>query len=71
MGSSLDPVLVDIFMVKLQNTIVPALREYLSFWKRYGDGTICFVKIWTIKYITIMLNNFDPNITFIHEVEKD
>ena len=51
--------------------IVPVLQEKLSLWKRYVDDTICFVKIGTINYITKILNNFDPNIKFTYEVEKD
>ena len=71
MGLPLGPVLADIFMVELDNNISPVLQENLSFMKRYVDDTICFVKIGTINYITTILNNFDPNITFTYEVEKD
>ena len=46
MGSPLGPVLADIFMVELENNIVPVLREYLSFWKRYVDDLMMFRKIW-------------------------
>ena len=44
-GSSLGLVLADILMVYLENVLVPTLTEYMKFWKRYVDGTICFVKI--------------------------
>ena len=71
MGSPLGPVLADIFTVELKNNIAPVLQEYLSFWKQYADDTIFFVKIRTINYITKILNNFDPNIKFSYEVEKD
>ena len=71
MGSPLGPVFTDIFMVELENNIVPVLGENLSLWKRYVDDTICFVKIGTINYIKTILNNFDLNITFTYEVEKD
>ena len=30
-----------------------------------------FRKNWTINYITTILNNFDLNITFNYEIEKD
>ena len=70
-GSPLGPVLADIFTVELKNNIAPVLQEYLSFWKQYADDTICFVKIGAINYITKILNNFDPNIKFSYEVEKD
>ena len=69
MRSPLGPVLADIFMVELENNIVPVLQENLSFW--ILDDTLCFIKIGTISYITTILNNFDPNITFTYKVEKD
>ena len=71
MGSPLGPIVDDMFMVELENNIVPVLQEYLSFWKRYFDDTRRFVKIETINYILTILNNFDPNITFTYEPEKD
>ena len=37
----------------------------------YVDYTICFEEIRTINYMTTILNNFDPNITFTYEVEED
>ena len=40
MGSPLGPVLVDIFMIKLENSLLPNLTKYISFWKRYVDDTI-------------------------------
>ena len=64
-------VLADTFIVGLENNIVPVLQEKLSFCKRYVGNTICLVKIETINYIKMVLKNFDPNITFIYEVEKD
>ena len=71
MASPLGPVLADIFMVELENNIVLVLQENLSFWKRYVNDSICFVRTGTINYITKILNYFDANITFTHEVEKD
>ena len=62
MGSPLGPVLEDIFMVELENNIIPGLQESLSFWKRYVDDTICFVKIGTINYITTILNILIPRL---------
>ena len=70
MGSPLSPVLADVFMVELENDIVPVLREYLSFWKRYVDDNICCGKIGTINYILTIFINFDPNITFNYGAKK-
>ena len=64
------PVLADIFMVHLENTIVLSLHEYFSFWKRYLDDIRCFLKIGTINYIITALNNFDANVTFTYEKLK-
>ena len=58
-------------MGELKNNIVPVLQENLSFWKRYVDDTICFLKIGTISYIAKIFNNFDSKIKFTYEVEKD
>ena len=40
MGSPLGPVLVDIFVIKLENSLLPNLTKYISFWKQYVDDTI-------------------------------
>ena len=40
MGSPLGPVLPGVFMVELERTILPTLREHMSPWKRYVDDTI-------------------------------
>ena len=41
---SLSPVLVDIFVVELEQTVVPKLVFYLNFWRRYVGDTIFLVK---------------------------
>ena len=56
-------------MVDLERSLVPLLTAELSFWKRYVDDTITFVKIGTIAHTLSMLNNFHPNIQFIYETE--
>ena len=44
MGSPLGPVIAEIFMVELENTLVSRLKNYSLFWKRYVDDTLCFVR---------------------------
>ena len=44
MGSPFGTVLAGIFMVELERTILPTLREHMSPWKRYVDDTICYIK---------------------------
>ena len=69
MGSPLGLVLAGILMVDLERSLVPLVTAELSFWKRYVDDTITFVKIGTVDHILSMLNNFDPNIQFTYETE--
>ena len=51
MYSPLGPVLADIFMIKLENLLLLNLTKYITFWRRYVDDTICFVKIRTTEFI--------------------
>ena len=39
MGSALGRVLAIAFMIELERTILPTLREYMSPWKRNEDGS--------------------------------
>ena len=59
-----------VLMVELENTLVPTLTDCMKFWKRYVDGTICFVKMGSVKYVVSILNSFDMNIQFTYEMEK-
>ena len=69
MGSPLGPVLAGIFMVHLDRSLVPLLPAVPSFWERYVDGTITFIKIGTVYHILSMLNNFHPNAQFTYKTE--
>ena len=71
MGSPLRPVLSDIFMIELETSLSPELIDYIQFWKRYVDDTICFVKAGSVNYILSVLNSFDMNIKFTYELEHD
>ena len=62
MVSPLGPVLADIFMIELENSLVPNLIKYITFWKRYVDDTICLVKKSTTEFIIPVLNSFDKNL---------
>ena len=68
-GSHLGPVLAYIFMIELEKTILPELKECVKYWKRYVDDTISFVKLGTISYIITKLNSSDNNIQFTFEEE--
>ena len=52
MGSPLGPVLADIFMMELENSLAPNMTTY---WKQYVDDTIYFVNIGTTEFIISVL----------------
>ena len=61
MGSALALLLVDIFMIELERSLIPNLQK-MTFWRRYVDDTTCFVKIGWIEYIKSVLNSFHKNV---------
>ena len=69
MGLPLGPVLSDIFTIELEISLLPELTDYIQFWKRYIDDTICFIKVGSVNYILSLLNSFDTNIKFTYELE--
>ena len=71
MGSPLGPVLVGIFMVELERTLIPQLREHMMSWKRFVDDTITSIKSASIPYVINVLNSFHSNTEFTYEEEKD
>ena len=71
MGSPLGPVLANVFMVHLEETIVPKLEDSMPEWKRYVDDTFTVVKKGKLDEIIATLNNFHPNISFTHEIEEE
>ena len=64
MGSALGPVLPGIFMVELERTVLPTLREQMSPWKRYVDNTIPYIKEESIEHVLSKLNGYHDNIEF-------
>ena len=71
MGSPLGPVLANVFMVELEETIAPKLQSIMPAWKRYVDDTFTFVKKNHISEVIREINSFHSNIKFTHETEKD
>ena len=55
MGSPLGPVLADIFMMELENSLAPNMTKYIIYWKQYVDDTIYFVNIGTTEFIISVL----------------
>ena len=65
MGFPLGPVLANIFMVELEQNIIPALAKNISLWKRYTDDVICFVHSNHISHVLESLNSFHSNIKLL------
>ena len=71
MGSPFRPVLVNIFMVELERTIIPSLSDKTKLGKRYIDDTIAFVKTGEIKNALPSLNSYHNNMQFTMEIEQN
>ena len=57
-----DGTLANVFMVELENTLVPRLHQHVKKWRHYVDDTFAYVKT---------LNSFHPNISFTYEKENN
>ena len=64
MGSSLGPVLANIFMVELETSVIPNLRSKAKLWKIFADDTYCLARLEYIDNILLALNSFHKNIKF-------
>ena len=71
MGSPLGPVLANVFMVHLEESIAPKLKDIMPIWERYVDDTFTVVKKGEIQKVLTELNSFHPFIKFTHEIEKE
>ena len=71
MGSPLGPVLAGIFMVELERTTLPTLKEHMSPRKRSVDDTISYIKEESIEHVLSKWNGYHENIEFTYEIEKD
>ncbi len=71
MGSPLGPVLANIFMVELEQSLVPEMNNLMDFWYRYVDDTICLVKEGELENILEKLNTFHQSIEFTYKQERN
>ena len=69
--SPLGPVLASIFMVILERTKPPPLREHMSPWKRYVDDTISYIKEEFTEHVLSKLNGYHDNIEFTYKIENE
>ena len=71
MGSSLGPLLANIFISSLEEDLIPELKSCLCNWKRYVDDTHAYIEPTKVEFISNELNNYFPNINFTFELEKN
>ena len=62
------PVLVGIFMVHLERTLLQKLEKSMNPWKRHADDTITYIKPDFITDVINILNKFHENIKFTYKV---
>jgi hypothetical protein len=72
MGSPLGPVLADLFMAKLENTVLADEISKCEFYVRYVDDTFVICDA-TTDHESILngFNTAHENITFTYELERD
>ena len=59
--------LASVFIVELENTLVPRLHQHVKKWRRYVDDIFAYVKNESTNYILIKLDSFHPAIIFTYE----
>ena len=58
-------------MVELERTVIPKLLQHLQFWKRYVDGTICFVRNVYQEFALSRPNSSHNSIQFAYQIKKE
>ena len=71
MGSPFGPLFANIFMISLEENILPKLESYLCNWRRYIDDIFAYVLPEKIDLIIHELNSYHPNLKFTYELELD
>ena len=71
MDSPLGPVLGNIFMVELETSVIPNLRNKVKLWKRFVDDTYWLARLEYIDNMFLTLNSFHKNQKLTFEIEKD
>ena len=71
MGSPLDPLLVNIFMISLEVVRLLPIKKHITHWKRYFDNTHGYIDPSKIEFVLEKLNSHHPNIQFTHEIEEN
>ena len=71
MGSPLGPLLANIFMIPLEEAILPPIKKHLAHWKRYVDDTHTYIDPSKIEFVLEKFNSYHPNIQFTYEIEEN
>ena len=58
MASPLGPILANIFMVELEQSVMPTLMDKVKCWTRFIHDTLCYIKTYSINYVLKVLNGF-------------
>ena len=66
MGSPLGPILANVFMVEIENTLVARLHEHVKKWRRFVDDTVAYIRNKSIDYVLTTLN-----LSFTYEKENN
>ena len=69
MGSPHSSVFAEIFLSKLERTVVANLERqgHILKWLRYADDCICIAKKGSFEHILAKVNRWDKNIKFLYE----
>ena len=67
----LGPLLRNIFMVSLEEAILPSIKKHVAHWKRYVDNTHAYIDPSKIEFVLEKLNSYHPNFQFTFEIEEN
>jgi hypothetical protein len=70
MGSPLSPIVAELYLQNLENTIITK-NPFILFWKRYVDDVFAVIRKRKQQQILNCINHFHPSITFTCENEID
>ena len=70
-GSPLGPLLANIFMISLEEKVLPKVSNYLYYWKSYVDDTYAYVVPEKIDFILNELNSYHRDIKFAYELGEN